>query len=105
MTLNPNAIGRTLGEIRRAKGLTQREVASQTGLTVNYLSLLENGQRGPSMDVVNKLANALRVPAEFILFLAGDGISASKAGDYRELFKATKDAILELIQIDTKTAK
>jgi len=105
MAIKPEAVGRTIGTIRKAKGLTQRQVATETGLTVNYLSLLENGQRGVSVEVANKLATTLRVPAEFILFLAGDGKADGKAGKFGELFGATKDAILALIAAESEATK
>src|SRR5687768_2778981 len=105
MALKPEAVGRTLGEIRKAKGLTQKQVATQTGLTVNYLSLVENGQRGASMEVVNKLAIPLGVPAELILFLAGDHGADGKTGAFDELIDATKDAIKALIAAESEVAK
>lgn len=37
-------------------GRTQREVAGATGLTVNYISLVEGGSRTPSVGVLAALA-------------------------------------------------
>ena len=105
MTLNPDAVGRAVGEIRTAKGLTQKQLAAQTGLTVNFLSLLENGRRGASLDVVNKLAAALGVPAEFILFLAGDGRAGGRTKAFGKLAEVTKDAIRALIAAEPEPAK
>lgn len=100
MGLNPEALGRTIGEIRKARGLTQRQVAEHTGLTVNYLSLVENGQRGVSVEVVNQLADVFGLPSELILFLAGDGGVNGDAGAFADLIDATKGAIRALIEAE-----
>lgn len=103
MALDPQAVGRTIGEIRKARGLTQRQVAEHTGLTVNYLSLVETGQRGVSLDVVNQLAAPLGVPAELILFLAGTGeVKTGDASAFADLIDATKDAIRALIEAESE---
>jgi transcriptional regulator with XRE-family HTH domain len=106
MALDLQAVGRTVGEIRKAKRLTQRQVADRAGLTVNYLSLLETGQRGASVDVINQLADALGVPSEFILFLAGNGkVKSGGSKELAGLMKATKDAIWALIAADSEVTK
>lgn len=54
-------------EIRLRKGLTQREVAHNGGLSVGYVGMIEKGWRGtrPSRRYVLKLADGLRAtPAE-----------------------------------------
>ena len=69
MEIDPLSLGRALRELRERKQLTQRELAEQLGLTVNYLSLVENGKRGVSIQTLNEFANALDVPAPLIACL------------------------------------
>jgi transcriptional regulator with XRE-family HTH domain len=66
------SFGRTIQELRRARGLTQREVAQQLGIDFTYLSKLEN-DRGepPGEETVRKLAVILEVDPEELLALAG----------------------------------
>lgn len=51
------------GQIRRAREaarLTQAEVAERAGLSQPHLSEIETGQRGVGMEVLSRLADALR---------------------------------------------
>jgi transcriptional regulator with XRE-family HTH domain len=53
--------GRRLRELRRGLGLSQEETAHRASLHATYLSDLERGTQTPTLDVVNRLALALRV--------------------------------------------
>jgi transcriptional regulator with XRE-family HTH domain len=44
---------------REAAGVSQEALAAKAGLHRTYISLLERGQRMPSIEVVRKLAAAL----------------------------------------------
>lgn len=53
------AVGSELRSYRRALGVMQNDVASATGISQAYLSMVENGEKTPSDDVVNSLIGAL----------------------------------------------
>ena len=58
--------GRRLRALRRGLGLSQEETAARAHVHVTYLSDLERGRQTPTLDVVNRLAKALRTTlAEF----------------------------------------
>lgn len=58
--------------MRTASGMKQKEVASKLSITPNYLSLVENGKREPSISFLKKLAALLNVPvALFFLWEQG----------------------------------
>lgn len=60
--VKPSAVGVPVGGRRRAAGLRREEVAALAGISVNYLTRLEQGQAtSPSTQVVEALARALRV--------------------------------------------
>jgi transcriptional regulator with XRE-family HTH domain len=50
-----------LREIREGRGLTQKQLAEQAGLTEQGLGQLERGRRDPSWETVCRLAQALGV--------------------------------------------
>lgn len=50
------SLGRRIAEARRAKGLTQAEVARRAGLTTRYISMVETGRRNPTFLVLNDIA-------------------------------------------------
>jgi transcriptional regulator with XRE-family HTH domain len=69
MSINTEKLGKAIAELRRKRGLTQKTIAEATELTVNYISLVENGERTMSLETLNRFSAALRIPAEFLSFL------------------------------------
>ncbi len=63
--------GQRLRELRKAKGLTQRELADIVGLNFTYLSKIENGaMQPPRGKTIAALANALDMDADELFGLA-----------------------------------
>ena len=52
-----------------AAGLTQQQIADQLGKTVAYVSMLETGEKLPSLDLVRNLSEALAYPNDQLLLL------------------------------------
>jgi transcriptional regulator with XRE-family HTH domain len=52
-------VGLNLRRLRKAKGLTQEELAHQADVDQTYLSGVEEGKRNPSIVVLNRIATAL----------------------------------------------
>jgi ribosome-binding protein aMBF1 (putative translation factor) len=48
--------------LRRAKGLSLRELAKLVDISPGYLHDIESGRRGPSTVVLNRLAEVLNCP-------------------------------------------
>ncbi|KAA2211215.1 helix-turn-helix domain-containing protein [Teichococcus oryzae] len=60
-------VGRNFARLRREKGLTQEQVEERSGLSQQYLSGLERGQRNPTVVTLFEVAQALGVtPVELI---------------------------------------
>jgi transcriptional regulator with XRE-family HTH domain len=55
------AFGQALREFREAKGVSQERLATDAGVDRSYVSLVERGIQGPTIQVVVKLARALGV--------------------------------------------
>lgn len=63
--------GERLRELRKQRGLTQRDLAGVVGVDFTYISKIENGHMPPpSEETIIKLARALRVDADELLSLA-----------------------------------
>jgi len=61
--------GKRLRKFRRNKDLTQEQLAELVGISVDFVSNMERGINGPSFETLQKLAEALEVPAvEFFRF-------------------------------------
>jgi transcriptional regulator with XRE-family HTH domain len=61
------AFGLVLREHRRAKGLSQQELALESGYDRAFLSRLERGLRRPSLTTFILLARLLSVPSDEFL--------------------------------------
>lgn len=61
------AFGRALQQIRKEKGLSQEELGLRSGYHRTYISLLERGQKSPSLRTIFGLAAALDVEPAFIV--------------------------------------
>lgn len=59
-------LGEALQTARRARGLTQPEVAEKAGVTQVAVSRYENGERTPDAEVLGRLATALGVTPELL---------------------------------------
>ena len=64
VTGDPNfPVARTIGqrvrELRAQQHLSQRDLADRSGLSPSVISLIERGQRMPSIRTIRKLATAL----------------------------------------------
>ncbi len=55
-----------LRKLRRAKSLSQEELADRAGVNRNYIGMLEREEHAASVDMLEKLARVLDAdPAEF----------------------------------------
>lgn len=62
---DPKAVGRRLREARESAGLTQRQLAFP-GCTAAYISLIENGSRVPSYQILREFGHKLGLSAEYL---------------------------------------
>lgn len=56
-------VGRNIAKLRQDNNLTQKELAEKVGVSVSYLSRIEEG-KSPGIKTVAMIANALGVRAE-----------------------------------------
>ena len=54
-------LGMRIRYLRKQQGLSQEDLALESGVNKNYLSDLERGERNPTIVVVEKIATALGV--------------------------------------------
>lgn len=64
-------IGLNVRKQRESRGLSQEELAFESGLHRTYISGVERGVRNPTVLVLQKIAKALKVPAAALLDESG----------------------------------
>ena len=70
-------IGEKLKTLRAQKNMSQGDVEKRTGLLRCYISRVENGHTVPSVDTLERLAQALEVPM-YRLFTDDDHVKKPK---------------------------
>ena len=60
-------LGQRLRQQRKRRGLTIEQLAEMIGLSKNYVSLIERGQKLPSMATLIKIVNSLHISADVLL--------------------------------------
>lgn len=64
--------GKAIRLVRTSRGLSQKALARNAGLSASYISLLESDKRIPSGETVELLSHCLNVPIYLLTFLASE---------------------------------
>lgn len=67
-----------LREVRMARKLTQQKLSDTVGIALRTYQCYEQGTREPSLNILVKLADALKVPTDYLL---GRDLSLLKSFD------------------------
>lgn len=76
--------GRELRAARRARGLTQAELAERIERSLDMVGRLERGEIGPSFETIERVVRVLDVPAA-ALFGGEDILGAPRSGQLATL--------------------
>lgn len=52
-------LGENIRKFRRERGMTLEALAIEVGVAYSYMGGIERGQKNPTLDVVERIANAL----------------------------------------------
>jgi transcriptional regulator with XRE-family HTH domain len=61
------AFGKVIAELRAKRGLSQEQLAEAIDSTNVYISLLENGQRKPSLNATILIAQSLEIQPDILV--------------------------------------
>ncbi|MCB7129531.1 MAG: helix-turn-helix transcriptional regulator [Candidatus Brocadiales bacterium] len=73
--------------------MRQNELAERVGVSSNYLSLIENERREPTISLLRKLAEELDVPITFFFL---EEVEREKDPEKRELLQRFKELLFKL---------
>ena len=91
-------LGDVIASFRRRKRIDQKSIAEKLGVSVSYLSQIENNTRIPSGKLLKQISELLAVPVSALLFEAMDE-SNFKDEESRQLFNKAKPMMDEMIKI------
>ena len=93
--MDKNSIGSTLRLLRVASNLKQTLLAKDLDVTSNYLSLIENGKKEPSLTFLKKFSRRLDAPLGYLLWIALEDRDRPEEVDLKEKMDRLLTAILE----------
>jgi len=67
-----NIFGERVLGLRKAKGLTQKELGEAVGLSYKAISTIESGSRGTSVEKLIELAVYFQVSTDYLLGITDD---------------------------------
>ncbi len=85
MTLNYILIGKRIREIRKRKKISQAALSDMVDITPTFVSYIESGLKGMSLETLVAIANALGVTPDAILADNITGESSSGSFDLSEI--------------------
>jgi transcriptional regulator with XRE-family HTH domain len=69
-----NRFGKVLRELRTKQGLSQEQLALDSGLDRTYISMLERGKRQPSLTTIFAIAENLNIaPSKIVRLVESSG--------------------------------
>lgn len=80
------SFGKNLSRFRKEKGLTQEDMVKKSGVAISQIRRYEADKSSPTLEVIRRLAKALGISIDELVFDKATGIAASKLMD-RELLE------------------
>jgi transcriptional regulator with XRE-family HTH domain len=81
-------LGLRVKELRRARGLSQEQLAEKMEITPNYLSSIERGRENPTLDLLTILARGLKIELVSLFNYAWQQMSDA---ELRQLIRSLSD--------------
>jgi transcriptional regulator with XRE-family HTH domain len=85
-------VGDAIKNLRKNKGLSQKDLAQKCGLSANAMCSIEKNEAFPSRDSIDRICKALEIPTSYLMFFSvtDEDIPAEK----RVAFNAMKAILM-----------
>lgn len=90
-------IGQAIRTLRQKQNMTQGELATRVGMSVNAISLWELGKSNPPKESIKLICDAFHVPVSYLMLSTVEekDIPENKRVLYRVLLEPLKNELLE----------
>jgi transcriptional regulator with XRE-family HTH domain len=95
MTVDFEIIGKRIKAFRKQQNMTQADLADKSGLTNVYISYVETGKKGVSLEALMKIANALGLSSTSPLL---DDLPARLPKAYRQIMELLVDCCIDELE-------
>ncbi len=89
-------IGKSIKTIRVDRGIKQGEMAAMSGITQSYLSQIELDKRKPTLQTLETIAYAFRLPLPFLMWHSLD-ILVDVPKEKQDIFKLLDPSVCAFI--------
>lgn len=104
-----DTIGKNIRKYRLIKKYRQEDLADKTGLSANYIGMVERGEKVPSLETFIAILNVLEVSADMVLVdVVSTGYTVKNSMLNEKLSKLSSDdreKIYEIIDVFLKYPK
>mgnify|MGYP002857491284 FL=1 len=95
-------LGNNIRRLRNRNGWSQIFLADKLDVSVSFISIIESGQRGVSLQLIEDIASVFEVPIPYLFTDYDEEISRHKSFDESEMIEFRNDLKTELSDfIDT----
>ena len=97
-------LGNTIKHLRKQQGILQQVLAEACGISVTYLSQIENDRKTPNLSVLEEISRVLGVPLPILFFLSlsNEDVPTEKLEVYATLAPPVR-ALIERIFLEPTT--
>lgn len=99
--LNNDKLNEVLRLIRVFHNISQREASKLLDIPQSHICSIETKKRKPTLETIQKYADAFKVPLSSILFFAENAENA-KLGKIKEKLSSKAISILQWIELNTQ---
>ena len=85
-----NVLGKRIGEMRKKRGLTQRQLADKLKVSHGRISLYETGDRSPDPEMLKKLADFFGCSVDYLLGRTDDPNLSEDETDIKKILAQEK---------------
>ena len=101
--INFGLVGIRIRNTRRKMHISQISLSESTGLSVPYISLVENGRKRPSLTAVTQISEALDLSLDYLLLGMGSADSHYQGSDLANLLSDCSESdqrlLLQFLQV------
>lgn len=80
-TAKQSKFGERVAAARRARSMTQGELADKTGIHISHVQRMEAGTTQPTLDVLKRMAEALQTSIDELVFDRASEIASGRLSD------------------------
>ena len=96
-------VGRRARELRVRRGLIIEDIARKSGLSKPYISQVETGKASPSLQTVQKLAQALGVPLTYLFLEDAFGCHVTRRTERRAVSFGEPDKLVYFLSAPNRS--